>query len=847
MNLNLNDMHKFLLYILFSILLQSSVFSQVNVLWEARYTSSGVNVDAATDLVIDNAGNVYVTGTSYSATSGYDIVTVKYDALGNQQWLATYNGTGNGLDESRDIEIDNNGNIYVTGYTYVSGGNYDFITLKYDNNGVLQWSQVYNGSSNGFDEAYAIAVDANGNSYVTGGSDAGSQGSNFVTLKYGPGGSIIWTQTYNGPGNSIDAATQITLDGSGNVYVAGHSFGSSTDLDFATIKYNNSGVQQWVARYNNNSINSFDIPEAITLDNAGNVYVGGSSYGGLATDNDYLLVKYDNNGTQQWAQYFDGDANEEDKIYDIIADNNQNIYITGRSLGINATGENIITLKYDALGNLIWRNDYNGPANGYDEGRAIAIGASGALYVTGYSAGVGTSNDYLTLKIDTLTGNTLWVARFDGPSSNSDQAFAMQLDNIESIYVTGTSKGSGTNQDFSTIKWCQLEVVSSSNNVALCYGDTVTLQANASGATSYNWTPSTGIISQSGNMITANPSSNINYIVSATNTLGCTDYDTIQVTVNPLSNVSITNITDTIVCSGDSVILSASTGNSYLWNTGDTTQNIVLYNSLLATVTVTDTNGCANSDDVNVVVNPLPNVNAGPDTSVCEGYSVQLNATGANTYTWNTQSTLSDSTIANPLAFPTVNTTYYVTGTDTNGCSNSDTVNVAVNITPFADFVQSDDTVYLNQIPNVGFIFVGNNATSFYWDFGDGFTSVTQNPSHSFNTAGVYTVMLVVSNGNCTDTAYSTVTVLNDNSISDFSNLDMKIFPNPAKDILHINTTSTAVLNQTMYILDLNGKIIGEYRLGFNNKIKVDELENGVYIIRIVTKSGQVNYRFIKM
>ena len=65
--------------------------------------------------------------------------------------------------------------------------------------------------------------------------------------------------------------------------------------------------------------------------------------------------------------------------------------------------------------------------------------------------------------------------------------------------------------------------------------------------------------------------------------------------------------------------------------------------------------------------------------------------------------------------------------------------------------------------------------------------------------------------------------------------------------LLHINTTSTAVLNQTMYILDLNGKIIGEYRLGFNNKIKVDELENGVYIIRIVTKSGQVNYRFIKM
>ncbi len=840
-------MYKLLSYLLFSFVLLNDAVSQINVLWESRYTSAGANVDAAVDLVIDNSGNVYVVGTSYSTSSGYDIVTIKYDALGAQQWIQVYNGTGNGLDEARDIEIDNNGNIYVAGYTAISGGNYDYVIIKYDNNGVQQWVNTYNGSANGFDEAYALAVDVNGNCYVTGGSDAGTQGSNFVTIKYDASGNIVWTQSYNGSGNSIDAATQITLDALGNVYVSGHSFGSGTDLDFATIKYSNAGTQLWVSRYNNSAINSFEIPEALTIDANGNVYVGGSSYGGLATDNDYLLVKYNNNGTLLWAQYFDGDANEEDKIYDIVTDGNENVYVTGRSLGVNATGENIITLKYDINGSLIWRNDYNGPANGYDEGRAIAIGNSGALYVTGYSAGNGTNNDYLTLKIDTLNGNIIWKARFDGPSSNSDQAFAMQLDNIESIYVTGTSKGAGTNQDFSTIKWCQLDVVPTVTNVAMCLGDTLTLQANAQGATSYSWTPSAGIISQSGSTAVVSPSSSINYIVSATNTLGCTDYDTVAVTVNPLPAVTITNLSDTVFCIGDSVELQASKGVSYAWNTGDTVQNITVFASATIAVLVSDSNGCSGYDDITVIVNPLPVVNAGQDTSVCEGYSVQLNATGASTYTWNTQSTLSDSTIANPDAFPTSNTTYIVTGTDVNGCTNSDTINVSVNITPQADFVQSADTVYLNQVPNVGFIFIGSNATSFFWDFGDGQTSISQNPNHAFTAAGVYTVMLVATNGNCTDTAYSTVTVLNDNSITDIASAGIQIFPNPATTQVHINTTNYAIVNSPVQIIDVNGKIIYEQALRANTVVPVDKLEKGIYFIKITSNKGVIIYRLIKI
>ena len=79
-------------------------YAQVNVLWESRYTSTGQNPDTGKEIEIDASGNVYVVGTSYTnATNGFDIVTIKYDALGNQLWSSIFNGSASSLDEGRDI------------------------------------------------------------------------------------------------------------------------------------------------------------------------------------------------------------------------------------------------------------------------------------------------------------------------------------------------------------------------------------------------------------------------------------------------------------------------------------------------------------------------------------------------------------------------------------------------------------------------------------------------------------------------------------------------------------------------------------------------------------------------
>jgi PKD repeat protein len=840
--------------LLFAVIPFHKAQAQINVLWESRFTSAGQNTDTGKEIEIDNNGNVYVVGTSYTnGTNGYDIVTLKYDALGNQLWASTFNGTGNALDEGRDIAVDKNGNVYVTGYTASAGPNYNYITIKYDASGVQQWANTYNGSGNGFDEAYAIVVDTNSNVYVTGGSDAGSQGSNFVTIKYNTSGVQQWATPYNGPGNSIDAATQIGLDAQFNVYVTGHSYGSGTDLDIATIKYNNSGSQQWVSRYNG-ALSFFDVPEALFIDNLNNVYVAGASYGGLATENDYATIKINSAGVQQWAKTFDGPLNDEDKAFDLVVDQNQNVYVTGRSMGANGTAENMLTLKYDASGTIIWQNTYDGPSSGYDEAQQMRLGASGALYVTGYSAGNGTNNDYLTLKYDTSNGSISWKARFDGPASNSDQAFAMEIDALENIYVTGTSKDPTSNQDFSTIKWCQL-TNDAGNDVAICLGDTIQLNASAIGATSYNWTPTTGLSDNNASNPMAYPTTTTTYFVSAMNAFGCVDYDTITVTVNPLPSATILTSGPTTFCLGDSVMLTVNDSGTYNWTpTGDTTQTITVFNPGNYTVNIIDSNSCSNVGSQSITVNSLPNVNAGSDANVCNGDSIQINATGAIIYTWNSQNTLTDSTIANPLVYPTSPTNYWVIGEDANGCKNTDTVYIAISIAPTANMTNTsvNDTLDLN-LPNGGdiqfFSTLSTNVISYDWDFGDGGTDNVANPIYTYTGPGVFTVMFVAINGGCTDTVYNDITVLQAISIKENNIADnVTIYPNPANEYITIHFKNIIDQNTLLTIYNALGESVMKLSSAINAnssiKINTNNFDNGIYFIEMEIDNLKTIKRF---
>ncbi|MEO0117119.1 MAG: SBBP repeat-containing protein, partial [candidate division WOR-3 bacterium] len=167
----------------------------------------------------------------------YDYLTLKYDSEGNLLWERRYNGPGNGVDEAHALFVDENRNIYIAGRSVGSGTNYDYATLKYNSDGNLLWERRYNGPGNGGDEANALFVDGNGNVYVTGSSQGSGTTYDYLTLKYDSEGNLLWERRYNGPGNGVNEAHALFVDGNRNIYITGRSVGSGTNYDYATIKY----------------------------------------------------------------------------------------------------------------------------------------------------------------------------------------------------------------------------------------------------------------------------------------------------------------------------------------------------------------------------------------------------------------------------------------------------------------------------------------------------------------------------------------------------------------------------------------------------------------------------------
>jgi len=218
-----------------------------------------------------------------------------------------------------------------------------------------------------------------------------------------------WVRTYNGPGNDYDEARAIAVDASGNIYVAGQSCTDDTlyFFEWATIKYDSSGNRLWVQTYDGLAPGSDDKAYAIAVDGSGNVYVTGNSWGGYETQNDYATIKYDSSGNQLWARRYNGPGNDEDYAYDIAVDASGNAYVTGFS-SPNETTADCLTIKYNLDGNELWVRRYNGPANLDDGGNALALDSSGNVFVTGGSVGIGTHDDYLTIMYDS-SGNELWV------------------------------------------------------------------------------------------------------------------------------------------------------------------------------------------------------------------------------------------------------------------------------------------------------------------------------------------------------------------------------------------------------------------------------------------------------
>ena len=390
--------------------------------WVARYNGGFTNqAHVPLAMKLDTAGNIYVAGSSQNVSNVYDYVVLKYAPNDTQLYAARYSST-NGMNFTiNGFVLDQKGNTYCTG----TGG-----TVKFDRNGQVAWAAPYAGND--------VAVDTNGNVYVTGFSTA-----EYATVKLNSTGKNLWMRTYvgtTGPGNPVGVSQKVAVDDAGNVYVAGWTdYGVGvppTEEQTNLIYYSQQQILMYDTLGNPVWTNAaYWFPEwgttiALILNNLGNLYttvsVGGTArinmggqeawtqsadpiggIKGMAIDTNgnafiigwpYVVLKLNaTNGQVVWIiQSSSGQANS------IALDNSANVYVTGIT-NAGASGDDWKTVKYDNKGNQQWVIFYNGPANGNDGATAIAVAPDGSIYVTGYSANPNGGSDITTIKYGNLT------------------------------------------------------------------------------------------------------------------------------------------------------------------------------------------------------------------------------------------------------------------------------------------------------------------------------------------------------------------------------------------------------------------------------------------------------------
>ena len=320
-------------------------------------------------------------------------------------------------------------------------------------------------------------------------------------------------------------------------------------------------------------------------------------------------------------------------------------------------------------------------------------------------------------------------------------------------YVEITDNNGCVITDSVTVSVNMLPSVNAQGIDTICDG--FSTQLIASGALSYNWSPTHSLTNSSIPYPSANPNTNTNYIVTGTDANGCANRDTISVVVLPLPNIEAGN--DTTICPGLSVQLNATGGDTYQWLTTINLSNYLIPNPVATPntstnymVRATDVNGCANTDTVRVVLHDSANADAGFSVSACYGDAIQLNASGGISYSWEPNYFLNHPTLANPLAFPNDDMVFTVQVTDSNGCIDFDSLNISVFVAHAGDdaIICKGDSI----LRSIG----GDPATTFNWSPTDGVSDPTiYNPTLSPSIPTQYIVNIENAGGcNYIDTVF---------------------------------------------------------------------------------------------
>ena len=702
-----------------------------NKVWDKRY--GGNSFEFSQSVIQTYNGGYLLGGWSPSNISGEksenirgfwgtDYWIVKTDANGNLLWDKTFGGAFN--DQLWEVKESPNSDTYVLGGLSDSNadndksdpsfGGFDFWVIKTDSSGTKLWDKTYGGS--GTDMLFAIEYTSDGGLIMGGLSDSGINGSkseasrgsfDFWVVKTDVNGNILWDKTYGGDGNDQLYSIQQTIDG-GYILGGWSQSGISGDKtqanqggsDFWVIKINASGVKQWDRTFGGSGKEELRI---VRQNQKGNYILGGYSDSNISGDksqntqgfDDFWVVAIDANGNFVYDYRYGGSS--KDNLYS-LALTSDNGYVMA---GISASGAS---------------GDKTGNSRGGNDSWIVKVACDPHTLITGDS--IICQGETTTL--DASTSPFACSYHWEDGNTNATRNLSPLI--TTKYYLTVTDVHGCDHSDSITVEVLPLPIIELGNDTAFCQGNSITLDA-ANTRANFNWT--SGETTQT---ISANATGL--YEVTVTEANGCSQSDQINIIVNPLPTVELGN--DTAFCQGNSITLdAANTRANFNWTSGETTQTISANATGLYEVTVTEANGCSQSDQINIIVNPLPTVELGNDTAFCQGNSITLDAanTRAN-FNWTSGET-TQTISANATGF------YEVTVTNANGCSQTDQINIIVNPLPTVEL--GNDTAFCQG--NAIILDAGNTGANFNWASGETTQTI------SVNATGFYEVTVTDANG----------------------------------------------------------------------------------------------------
>jgi WD40 repeat protein len=433
--------------------------------WAARYDQVG-DVDQVNAMVVSPDGlRVFVTGTSIDHVSGFDVVTLAYEAAtGVQLWVSRWDDRKHDFDASYAIAVSPDGSkVFVSGETGGIGGGTveaNYITLGIDAaTGDVLWSRHQAGPGDSKDIAYAVAVSTDGSKvFVTGESRGSPYRPDWLTIAYDAAtGSPLWKKRLGGQGHGgAGVALAVSSDGT-KLFVAGPN-APNTSTDYVIAAYDpDTGSRRWIGTYDGTG--NGDTPTAMVVSPDGSqVFVTGSTVV-VPYSTDYLTVAWDAaSGSQLWAQRYDGPTGltgYDDATAIAVSSDGSKVFVTGQSYTTNGDWD-YATLAYDAATGLpLWLRGFDGPVGGSDDtATSVAATPDGSIvFVTGQSYAQ-SDYDYVTAGYESTSGTPLGVRRYDAQMNRDELACCLAVTPDGSkVIVSGYGIGLGTNRDYLTVAY----------------------------------------------------------------------------------------------------------------------------------------------------------------------------------------------------------------------------------------------------------------------------------------------------------------------------------------------------------------------------------------------------------